>query len=206
MSDHDPSRRAVELIQAGIDPEGNFGRLFKLHGRGIHSYFLRRGFSAEEARDLAQEVFLRVSRGIGSFRRESLFKTWLFEIADHVAQNELRRRSTGKRKGKEISLDTGGSGIAGRGGRDEEGEPACFEPPPLPPKALDEVLKREQAQRLSRAIEELPPKMRACFQLRYGEDRKYEEIALLMNVSVDTVKAHLHQARQRLRLELSDAS
>lgn len=194
----DPSQRLVELIQAGIDPEGNFGRLFERHARGIHSFFLRRGFSAEEARDFTQEAFLRVSRGIASFRRESQFKTWLFEIADHVAQNELRRRSTGKRKGREISLDTSGKG--------EEGEPAPFEPPPQPPKALDEVLRRERTELLSRAIQDLPPKMRACFHLRYAQGRKYEEIAHLMNVSIDTVKAHLHQAKLRLRIELSDAS
>lgn len=194
----DPSQRLVELIQAGIDPEGNFRRLFERHSRGIHSFFLRRGFSAEEARDFTQEAFLRVSRGIASFRRESQFKTWLFEIADHVAQNELRRRGTGKRKGREVSLDTSGKG--------EEGEPAPFEPPPQPPRALDEVLQRERAERLGRAIQDLPTKMRACFQLRYAEGRKYEEIAVLMNVSIDTVKAHLHQARQKLKIRLSDAS
>lgn len=205
MSAEDPSQDLVELIQAGIDPEVNFGRLFKLHDRSIHSYFLRRGLSVEEARDFTQEVFLRVSRGLESFRGESQFKTWLVEIADHVYQNELRRRSTGKRKGKEISLDTGGMG--GMGGQsDEGGAPARFEPPPLPPKALDEVLKRERTELLSRAIQDLPPKMRACFELRYGQGRKYEEIAVLMNVSIDTVKAHLHQAKQKLKIELSDAS
>ena len=199
MSGDDPSQRLVELIKAGIDPEDNFEGLFKLHARRIRSYFLQRGFTAEEASDLVQEVFLRVSRGLETFRGAAQFKTWLFEIADHVAQNELRRRSTGKRKGKEISLDTGG--------QSEEGEgPARFEPPPLPPKALDEVLKREQTERLSRAIQDFPPKMRTCFLLRYGQGRKYEEIAVLMNVSVDTVKAHLHQAKQKLKIQLSDAS
>jgi RNA polymerase sigma-70 factor (ECF subfamily) len=198
MSADDPSQRLVELIQAGIDLEGNFERLFKLHDRRIRSYFLQRGFTAEEASDLVQEVFLRVSRGLETFRGDARFKTWLFEIADHVAQNEMRRRSTGKRKGREISLETGGPS--------EEGEPARFEPPPQPPRALDEMLKRERAERLGRAIQDLPPKMRACFQMRYRQGRKYEEIALLMNVSIDTVKAHLHQAKQKLRIELSDAS
>ena len=198
MSSDDPSERLVKLIQDGIDPEGNFERLFKLHARRIHNYVLRRGLSTEEAREATQEVFMRVHRGLGAFRGESQFKTWLVEIADHVYQNELRRRSTGKRKGKEISLETGGPS--------EEGKPAPFEPPPQPPKALDEVLKRERAERLSRAIENLPPKMRACFQLRYAQGRKYEEIAALMNVSVDTVKAHLHQAKQKLKIELSDPS
>ena len=194
MSADDPSQRLVELIKAGIDLEGNFRELFHLHDRRIRNYFLQRGFSAEEARDFTQEVFLRVTRGLAAFRGDAQFKTWLFEIADHVAQNEMRRRSTGKRKGKEISFDTGGQG--------EEGEPAPFEPPPQPPRALDEVLKREQVELLSRAIQDLPPKMRTCVQLRYGQGRKYEEIAGIMNVSVDTVKAHLHQAKQKLRMHL----
>lgn len=198
---NDPSQRLVELIQAGIDPEASFERLFKLHHPRIYSFFVRRGFSVEEARDLAQEVFLRVSRGLPKFRLEAQFKTWVFEIADNVAQNELRKRGTGKRKGKEISLDSGGMA-----GQEEEGEPAPFEPPPQPPKALEQVLERERAEQLGRAIQELPPKMRACVQLRYGQGRKYEEIALLMNVSIDTVKAHLYQAKQKLKIELSDAS
>lgn len=194
----DPSQRLVELIRAGIDPEANFERLFKLHDRRIRNHFLQRGFASEEARDLAQEVFLRVSRGLANFRGESQFKTWLFEIADHVAQNEMHRRSTGKRKGREISLETGGAG--------EVGEPAPVEPPPQPPKALDEVLERERVEQLSRAIQELPPKMRACVQLRYAQGRKYEEIAVLMNISIDMVKAHLHQAKQRLKLDQPDDS
>jgi RNA polymerase sigma-70 factor, ECF subfamily len=198
MSADDPSRGLVELIQAGIDPEDNFGRLFKLHARRVHNYFLQRRLSVEEARDFTQEVFLRVHRGLGSFRGDAQFRTWLLEIADHVYQNELRRRSTAKRQGKEISLDTGGQG--------EEGEPAPFEPPPPPPKVLDQVLQRERTEQLSRAIQDLPPKMRACFHLRYAQGRKYEEIAALMNVSIDTVKAHLHQAKQKLKIELSDAS
>ncbi|HET9225313.1 MAG TPA: RNA polymerase sigma factor [Thermoanaerobaculia bacterium] len=196
MSPDDPTQRLVELIQAGIDREANFGRLFKLHERRIQIFFARRGFPGE-ARDLAQEVFLRVHRGIGSFRRDAQFKTWLFEIADHVFQNELRRRSTGKRQGDEISIDSGG--------QDEEGRPGPFEPPPEQPRALADVLKRERTERLSRAIQDLPPKMRACFQLRYEQDRKYEEIDILMNVSVDTVKAHLHQAKLRLKLDLSES-
>lgn len=195
--DDDPSRRLVELIQSGVDVEISSEQLFKLHARRVRSFFLRHGFNPEEARDLTQDVFLRVFKGIGSFRRESQFKTWLFEIADHVYQNELRRRGTTKRKGWEISLDTGG--------QSEEGDEAPFEPPPSPPRALDEVLKRERAERLSQAIQELPEQMRTCFLLRYGQGRKYKEISVIMGVSIDTVKAHLHQARKRLKLELADS-
>ena len=196
LPDDDPSRRLVELIQAGNDVEANFERLFTLHERRVRSFFLQRGFTKDEAADLTQDVFFRVFRGIASFRLEAGFKTWLFEIADHVYQNELRRRGAGKRKGWETSIETGG--------QDEDGKPAAFEPPPTEPRALEDVLERERDEALSRAIKELPEQMRTCFLLRYDQGRKYKEIAVLMKISIDTVKAHLFQAKKRLKLELAD--
>ncbi|HEX3127009.1 MAG TPA: RNA polymerase sigma factor [Thermoanaerobaculia bacterium] len=197
-TDDDPSRRLVELIKAGTDVEANFGRLHQLHVRRIRSFFLQRGFSPEETADLTQDVFLRVYRGIPTFRLESGFKTWLFEIADHVFQNELRRRGTGKRKGWETSIETGGPA-------DEEGQPTAIEPP-VPPTALKEVLERERTVALSESIRDLPEQMRTCFLLRYGQERKYREIAVIMRITIDTVKAHLFQAKKRLKLELAELS
>jgi RNA polymerase sigma-70 factor (ECF subfamily) len=194
--DDDPSRRLVELIQAGNDVEASFERLLTLHERRVRNFFVQRGFALEEAADLTQDVFFRVFRGIATFRLEAGFKTWLFEIADHVYQNELRRRGAGKRKGWETSIETGG--------QDEDGKPAAFEPPPTEPRALEDVLERERAEALSRAIQELPDQMRTCFLLRYDQGRKYKEIAALMKISIDTVKAHLFQAKKRLKLELAD--
>jgi RNA polymerase sigma-70 factor (ECF subfamily) len=196
--DDDPSRRLVELIQKGIAAEASFEQLHRLHIKRVRNFFQQRGFSPEDALDLTQDVLLRVFRGIASFRLEAGFKTWLFEIADHVYQNELRRRGAGKRKGWEISLETGG--------KDEEGQPAGYEPPPSEPRALDDVLERERSIALSQAIQALPDQMRTCFLLRYDQGRKYKEIAVLMKISIDTVKAHLFQARKRLKLELADDS
>ena len=189
--DDDPSLRLVELIKAGTGAEANFERLFELHATRVHNFFRQRGFSAEDSRDLTQDVFFRVFKGIASFRLESGFKTWLFEIADHVYQNELRRRGAGKRKAWEISIETGG--------RDEDGKPAALEPPPSGPRALEDVLERERTEALSRAIQELPDQMRTCFLLRYERGYKYKEIAVTMRISIDTVKAHLFQARKRLK-------
>jgi RNA polymerase sigma-70 factor (ECF subfamily) len=191
--DGDPTLRLIELIKAGVEVEANSELIYKLHSRGIRNFFLRKSFSAEDARDLTQEVFLRVFRGLGSFRFESRFETWLFEIADHVCQNEMRRRGTGKRRGVEISLDTGG-----QTGDAEEPEPV--EPQPVPPTALRDILEKERAKDLNEAIQELPEQMQACFRLRYGQERSYEEIAAIMGVSINTVKAHLHQAKKRLKL------
>lgn len=197
--DDDPSLRLVELIQRRVDVEANSERLYRLHYRRVVYFFQHKGFSAEDARDLTQDVFFRVFKGLDKFRGESRFETWLFEIADHIYQNELRRRKTGKRKGWEISLDTGG--------KSEDGEePAPFEPPPSQPKAMDDMLEQERAEALARAIQAMPEKMRTCFLLRYEQGRKYKEIAVIMKITIDTVKAHLHQAKKLLKLELNETS
>lgn len=191
--DGDRTQRLVELIQSGVEVEANSERVYKLHVRGVRNFVVRKGFSSEDARDLTQEVFLRVFRSLGAFRFESRFETWLFEIADHVCQNEMRRRATIKRKGVEVSLETGGQ--AG-----EAEDPAAVEPPPAPPTALNDLVEEEKKKALSDAIRELPEQMRTCFLLRYEQGRTYEEIAVLMRVSINTVKAHLHQAKKRLKL------
>jgi len=52
---------------------------------------------------------------------------------------------------------------------------------------------------LSSALAQLPPQMRRCVELRFGQELKYREIAAVMKISVDTVKSHLFQAREHLR-------
>jgi RNA polymerase sigma-70 factor (ECF subfamily) len=192
----DPVLRLVEQIQAGIEREENCRRLFEMHRQRVCSYFVRKGFNAEESRDLTQDVFLRVFKGIDSFRRESRFEWWMFEIADSVYKNELRRKGADKRDGIEQSLDAPVS---------EESpsapKPSLASPEPSPE---EEVARREQMDRVRSALLELPPQMRSCCILRYEKGLKYHEIATVMNISIETVKAHLHQARKRLISMLGD--
>jgi RNA polymerase sigma-70 factor, ECF subfamily len=194
----DPSLLLVARIQSGLDHEESSRLLFERHQRSVHAFFSRRGFGSEECRDLTQDVFLRVFKSIGSFRKESRFERWLFEVAAHVYHNELRRRSASKREGFEDSLEDAMERDpalgAGRGG---EGFV-------LEPDALAGLLERERLDALRAALKEMPHQMRTCFLLRYARGHKYREIAVLMKISVETVKAHLYQARSRLKLRLGD--
>jgi RNA polymerase sigma-70 factor (ECF subfamily) len=179
----DPSLWLIEQIQAGIEPEENLRRLHERHYRRVVSFFLRKGVSPEESRDLTQEVFLRAFKGIDGFRKGGRFESWLFEIAHNVFSNEVRRRHSEKRKGREASLDTV---------REDDHSSAA---------AIDE----ERLQTLRRALAELPPPMRLCCELRYVRGYSYQEIATLTKISIETVRAHLHQARRRLEDRLADA-
>jgi RNA polymerase sigma-70 factor (ECF subfamily) len=144
--------------------------------------------------DLAQETFVRVYTSLETFRGESRFEAWLFKIATNIYRNRLRAQATLKRAAQEVPFD------------DDAGEAGPTAAGAAPPAAgtgeqgpLREVLAEERAQLLHAAMEGLPAQMRRCVQLRVMGDYKYCEIAVLMQVSIETVKSHLFQARQQLK-------
>lgn len=161
--------------------------LFRRYHRPVVSFFMKRGFSSEESRDLAQETFLRVYSKWDSFRGDSSAETWLFQIAANLYKNKLRSLQTQKRDAQEVSMDAEMVELGSR-----ESDP------------LRTVLIEERSQRLRVALEDLPPQMRQAVFLRVDGDLKYREIAEVMHVSIETVKAHLYQARQHLRDRLAD--
>lgn len=165
--------------------------LFLHYYRSVVAFFMRRGFSVEESRDLAQETFLRVYKHMESFRGESTVETWLFQIAGNLYKNTLRSLATQKRDAQEVSLDESAGGDIlvwePRGGGQ-----------------LDSLITEERSRILRTALKDLPPQMRQAVYLRLDRDLKYREIADVMHVSIETVKAHLYQARQHLRDRLAD--
>jgi RNA polymerase sigma-70 factor (ECF subfamily) len=190
--DADPTRRLVERIQAGEDIESNFEQLYHLHYGRVHRFFIRLGFDDSESEELTQDTFLRVYRRIGSFKHDSRFERWLFVVAANVFRNEIRRRRTEKRGLAEISLD------------DEENEPAALTALVATGSSpLEDSVLREKRAALRTAIDELPRQMRRCVLFRVYHMYKYKEIAELMGISIESVKAHLHQAQERLRIGLS---
>jgi RNA polymerase sigma-70 factor (ECF subfamily) len=195
--DEDPLLALIRQIQAGIRVEQNFEELFRRFRPLVQAFFIRKGFSSEESRDLTQEVFLRVFKGIDTFRGESRFERWLWEIADHIYLNELRRRKTDKRHAIEQSLDA----------RTETGDQSspALEIPATDLNPEERALQRQGLKFLRAAFQDLPDQMRRCCILRYEKGLKYQEIAVVMKISIETVKAHLHQARKRLTVLLGEA-
>jgi RNA polymerase sigma-70 factor, ECF subfamily len=190
LADQDLTPRLIENIQAGIDVEENSRRLVELYQKKVIGFFRRRGFSEEDSRDLTQEVFSRVFNAIDTFRRESRFERWLFEIALNVYRNKLRSLGAEKRDALEVSIDDTPEDDSNPGSRVELVEREKG--------ALDTMIDRERRAALYEAFQELPAQMRRCCELRYIQELKYHEIAKVMKISIETVKAHLHQARKRL--------
>lgn len=175
--------------KGGEEPRPRFEKLFERYSRPVSFFFARRGFSRDECRDLTQETFLGVCRGIERFRGGTDVEKWLYTIAINVWRNEVRRRSTEKRAAKEVSLDK----ILGTA-KEIEGR-QDVDP-------LKAVLVEERHDLLHQAIRELPDQMRQCLILRIDQQLKYGEIATVMRISINTVKSQLFQAREKLRTRL----
>ncbi|HVG10135.1 MAG TPA: sigma-70 family RNA polymerase sigma factor [Thermoanaerobaculia bacterium] len=163
--------------------------LFRRYHKSVVSFFTRRGVPLEESRDLAQETFFRVFKHIDRFRGDSSVETWLFQVASNLYKNTLRSQATKKRDAQEVPL---------------EEEQAADLVHDKAGGALHKMLTQEEAKKLREALEKLPPQMRIAVLLRVDGDLKYREIADVMHVSIETVKAHLYQARQHLRHHLAD--
>lgn len=178
------------------EEDEEFRRLFERCFRPVYYFFLRRGFPDEDCRDLTQETFLRVYRGIARFRGDASLQTWLFQIAANLWRNQVRDRKAGKRGAKEVSLD----------GAMEKGMPLpdhlSLVPGRAPSGPLADALGHEEVRLMREALGKLPPQMRRCVLLRVDQNLKYREIASVMRISIDTVKSQISQARERLKREL----
>ena len=193
-----PDRNDVELIREikqGRDVEENFQQLFHLHHAQIRRFFRRKGFDSEECRDLTQETFVSVFKGLKDLRQDEQFASWLFAIAHNVWCSVIERRAAQKRSAILLSLNGGSEG------GDESPISARLADTSADPFKV--TFEKEKLAKLSEALEHLPQQMRRCTQLCVVHELSYAEVAALMDISVNTVKAHLHQARKALRAKLS---
>lgn len=169
--------------------EERFREIFFEYHRPVVSFFQRRGSSYEESLDLAQETFLRVFKGMESFHSAASIATWVYTIADNVRLNALRSQGTAKRSAVEEELEE--KIPADLVADDDRG-------------ALHGMLVEERTRVLREALLVLPPQMRRCAELRLYSDLKYDEIAHLMRISIQTVRSQLFEARRRLKDKLED--
>ncbi len=182
--------RIVGSIQRGVNVGASFKILFDCYYRTIVGFFLRRGFTIEESRDLAQDTFLRAYKSIKDLNNPASFKPWLFSIATNTYKNEVRRRHTDKGEIEEStrSIEDVSNGMI----------TACD----YQTNIHDNLVSKEQVEKLEQALEELPPQARRCIVMWAEQGLKYREIAEVLQISIGTVKSHIYEARRRLKERL----
>lgn len=178
------------------DLEEAFRCVFEQYARPVVIFFRNRGFSSEESRDLAQETFLGVYQGMKTFRREASVKTWLFRIARNLWSNTLRRHSTQKRSGQEVSFDEL-SDLGRKNAPDDDsvGVVVCAEE--MGP--LAGLLVAEELRQVRDAVMGLPADEQQLVLLRYFQDLKHSQIATVLGIPEGTVKSRLARARRSLK-------
>jgi len=159
-----------------------FEQLVRQYKDRIYNVVYRFVGNHEDARDIAQETFIRAHRALSSYRGHARLSTWLHAIAANLTKNRLRDQA---RRGRNLatSLDA----IEEQGGSFEAGE--------TPREAAE---KRELDEALQRCLDALPDNFRVAFILRTHEDLCYEDIADATGCPVGTVKSRLNEARKRL--------
>ncbi len=176
--------RLIESTLAGNREA--FGELVLRHQDRLFGTLVHMLGSMHDARDIAQEAFLSAYEKLGSFRQESSFYAWLFRIAYNAAASSRRRL-----RGKRVSLDDQ---------RDRTGDELSDVHPGADPASH---LQSEESQQLVReALAELPSEYRDAIVLKEMEGLPYEEIAVLLDCPIGTVRSRIHRARQLLREKL----
>jgi RNA polymerase sigma-70 factor, ECF subfamily len=129
------------------------------------------------AEELAQDVFLKVHKGLPYFRGEAKLSTWMYRIVINVLSQERPDLATS-------SLDD----------RDEDDRPRIQ--PAADDRAFGDLVMKD---RLQKAIEQLPIQYQVLINGHYLKGMRYEDLAEALNMPMGTVKTHLHRAKRRLR-------
>jgi RNA polymerase sigma-70 factor (ECF subfamily) len=138
----------------------------------------------ETAQDLTQETFINVYRGLGSFRGDSKFYTWVYRIAINTAKRALKRPA----QGAEQSLDDVETFQL------EADSNPLFEVDNANPET--ELASKQLAEAVDRAMAELPNDMRQALELRELEGMSYQAIAEVMGSPLGTVRSRIFRARE----------
>jgi RNA polymerase sigma-70 factor (ECF subfamily) len=133
----------------------------------------------EDARDVVQEAYLRAWKGIGRFRGDAQFTTWLYRITANAAYTLVQKR----RRRRTEPLETAD-------------EPIELASEAQPESAAESALVMEQ---LSDAVAQLPPKLRSIVVLKDVYGLSHDAIAEELGISVAAAKVRLHRGRKKLR-------
>ncbi len=169
-------RALIERCRAGDDTA--FGELVDRYKDLVFGVVYRLMSDRTQVDDLAQDVFLKVHRGLPYFRGDAKLSTWIYRIVQNVCSEARARRRPG-----ELPLDSGSDERPRR----EPGKPDA---------AFTELELRD---RLEKASAQLPEKYRLLIAAHYMKGVEYEALAEALDIPLGTVKTHLHRAKRRLR-------
>jgi RNA polymerase sigma-70 factor (ECF subfamily) len=170
-----------------------FEQLVRAHDQSVLRLAMNLLRSPEDARDVYQEAFLRVYRGLDSFRFDCSFQTWLYRIVTNVCLDQLRKRKV--RKEESAVVETSDGPLDRMETFEEETAHAN------PERTL---WNRELKQRIEKALDLLTPRERMVFELRHYQGLRLRNIGEVLGTTEEAAKNCLFRATQKMRAVLGD--
>jgi RNA polymerase sigma-70 factor (ECF subfamily) len=176
----------IEQFQNG--DTAAFDTLFTRYQKRTYRLVQRFVSNPEDASDLTQDAFIRAYQGLGDFKSQCQFYSWLYRITVNLCIDFLRKKS----RSEVLLYDF-----------DESGElPMANIADPRSESPAKAVENKELRAHIRRAVRRLPPKQRQIFILRHWNGLSLKDIAAVVGRSDGTVKAHLLHAHRNLRKHL----
>jgi RNA polymerase sigma-70 factor (ECF subfamily) len=180
----EPSREQIALAQQG-DSQA-LTQLVIGQQHYVYSIAMSVLKNPEDAADLTQEAFIRLFRALPQYNGESRFTTWLYRLVVNLCRDELRRRGRQVQIAPPSTEDEEVDQMAGVADDDRWADPA---------QALDS---RELRDQVRAALAQLEEHYRLVLTLYYFEDMKYTDIAVILDIPLNTVKSHIRRGKERL--------
>jgi RNA polymerase sigma-70 factor (ECF subfamily) len=179
----EPSSELIQRAQTG-DPAA-LSDLVLSQQHYVYSIAMSVLKDPDDAADLTQEAFMRLFRALPQYNGESRFTTWLYRLVVNLGRDELRRR------GRQVPIAAPAE--------DQELNPldtiADDDRWTDPVQALDAHEMREQVRH---ALDQLEEHYRLVLTLYYFDDMKYNDIAAILDLPLNTVKSHIRRGKERL--------
>jgi RNA polymerase sigma-70 factor, ECF subfamily len=179
MEEREKEGSIIEACKRG--DRAAFHLLFEAHKDKIYSIALHYSNDEAMARDVTQQVFLKLFTSISQFRKDSEFTTWLYRIVANACMDEHRKRKRFVQFSPEIEVED----MSAKGSQEEA------------------YHRREVADSVRGAIAGLTPKLRLPILLKYIEGLSYDEIAETLGCSIGTVSSRLNRGHKMLARKLS---
>lgn len=184
--DSEPDEALIRRFQSG--DETAFNQLVLRYQAMVLRVAYKTLQQEEDAKDAAQEIFLKIYRSLAGFKPEARFSTWVYRITVNQCYNVLRSR---RRRHWLAPWQRGVQETEAQQTADPHSDP------------LEEVEKQERIRQVRQALARLPADQRLAIILHRYEGLSYQEIAEATESSVAAVESRLHRARKKLQQSLS---
>jgi RNA polymerase sigma-70 factor (ECF subfamily) len=168
-----------ELLLQFIDPatkERGFTAIIKKYQEKLYWHIRRMVVEHDDANDILQNMFIKVWKGLENFREDSQLYTWMYRIATNECLSFLEQQ----KKRKTVSLSNEETGLSNQLKADKNFD----------------INKAEW--KLQLAMQQLPEKQKAVFNLRYYDEMPYEEMSRVLETSEGALKASYHHAVKKI--------